>query len=299
MSKVVISKAAPPATKKKLILYGTSKSVKTPLALAYGAYLRSLNPNARTLYWAADEGSEGLPSLPDESWREWIDVINPPDPLDPEYDPYKHAITVSLTDWKAQDPNYELLIWDTQARTLQRVLQFIANKEYFASAKSGDKHVTIGDRGVGPWKPGSPWMNLPAQADYGAIWMMGLRLIEALAAQKMHVLIVTHEEEIRDSKGIGRIAPAAVGKALVGDIPAFLTGALYTEKVSEADKNGKLIPTLYVHSDTNDDKHVAGIRHAPIDGNPRNPIPKVKVGTDLTAYWKKLFETLFPNEKPA
>jgi len=292
---VRVAKAAPPNPHKKLILYGSSKSVKTPLALAYGAYLRTLNPNSRTLYWAADEGSDGLPSLPNESWREWIDVVTTSTPLDEGYDPYRDAITVTMTDWKKQDPNYDLLIWDTQARTLQRVLAFIANKAYFQSGKTGDKHITIGDGD--PAKAGSTAMNLPMQADYGAIVGIGLRLMECLAAQKMHVLIVTHEEEIKGKDGVRRIGPAAVGKALVEDIPAFLTGVLYTEKRLEADpKDGKLVPTLNVFSDTGDDIHVAGVRHTPINGDPRNPMTKVKVGMDLVAYWKKFHTTLYPNE---
>lgn len=295
---VKVARAAPPNPYKKLMFFGGSKTVKTPAALALGAYLRTLNPHARTLYWAADEGSDGLPSLPDESWREWIDVITTSTPLDENYDPYRDAITVAMTDWKAKDPNYELLIWDTQARTLQRVLQFISNKAYFQSGKSGDKHVTIGEGD--PGKPGSTAMNLPMQADYGAIVGIGLRLMECLAAQKMHVLIVTHEEEIKGKDGVRKIGPAAVGKALVEDMPAFLTGVLYTEKKMEVDpKDGKLIPTLHIFSDTGDDLHVAGVRHTPINGDPRNPIAKVKVGTDLTAYWKKFFETLYPNERAA
>src|SRR5690348_6743857 len=97
-----LAKAAPPNPYKKLILYGSSKSVKTPVALALGAYMRKLNPKARTLYWASDEGSEGLPSLPDESWREWIDVITTSTPLDANYDPYRDSVTVANMDWKKE-----------------------------------------------------------------------------------------------------------------------------------------------------------------------------------------------------
>lgn len=292
---VRVQKAAPPDPRKKLMLYGGSKTVKTPAALAYLAYLRTLNPNARALYWASDEGSEGLPSIPNESWRDHIDVITTSTPLDDNYDPYRDAITVAMTDWKKQDPNYELFIWDTQARTLQRILQFISNKAYF-QGKGGDKHVTIGEGD--PGKPNSTAMNLPQVADYGAIVGIGLRLMECLAAQKMHVLILSHEEETKGKDGIRRIGPAAVGKALVEDIPAFLTGVMYTEKKGEVDpKTGKLVPTLHIYSDCGDDLHMAGVRHAPINGDPRNPLTKVKVGTDLVAFWKKWFETLYPNEQ--
>lgn len=296
-SKAVIrvAKAAPPNPYKKLMLYGSSKSVKTPLALSFGKYLRDLNPSARTLYWASDEGSDGLPSLPDESWREWIDVITTSTPLDADYDPYRDSVTVANTDWSKADPNYKLLIWDTQARTLQRVLQFIANKAYFQGNK-GDTHITIGDGD--PGKPGSTALNIPLLADFNAIVAIGLRLMECLSAQNMHVLIVSHEEEIKGKDGIKRIGPAAVGKALVEDVPAFLSGVLYTEKTNVPDPvSGKLIPTLHVFSDTGDDIHVAGMRHTPINGDPRNPMGKVKVGTDLSAYWKKLFETLYASEQ--
>jgi len=151
---------------KRFILYGPPKTVKTPLALAYGAYLRSLNPNSRTLYVAADRGSEDLPSLPDPSWREWIDVWKFSSPLDKDYDPYKDAVQVAMTDWKAKDANYDLIIWDTFAITLEQILQYISDKEFFAG-QGGSKHVSFGDPTLPKGHPAK--LNIPMPGDYNGV----------------------------------------------------------------------------------------------------------------------------------
>lgn len=277
---------------KKLFLYGPAKSVKTPLALAYGAYLRKLNPKAKTLYIAADQGSEDLPSLPDESWREWIRVWTHSSPLEQNYNPYNDAVLVAMTDWRKIDPEIELIVWDTQTEDMTKILQFIADMEWFSSAKTGDKHVTIGDPTLPKGHPAR--LNIPVQGDFNAILGMGIRITNFMLAQKCHVLLVCHEEEIKDQKGVKRIGPAFVGKALTGKLPGKLTGLVYTEKFGETDEKGKLKPQLYVCSDPADDVHIAGVRHKPVNGNPVNPIPRVKVGNDLVKYWELFFNTLFP-----
>lgn len=280
---------------KRLILYGAPKSVKTPFAFAFGAYLRSLNPNSITLYIAADPGSEDLPSLPDPSWREFIKVWKFGSPLEPGYDPYKDAIQAAMMDWKKIDPNIELVIWDTFAITMEHILQYVADKEWFASAKSGDKHITFGD----PTLPKGHMarLNIPVPGDYNGVNGIAKRLFQLLCNQPVHVIGISHEQDIKDEKGIKRIGPSFVGQALTAKLPGWMTGLIYTDKRGEIDpKTGKVVPTLYVCSDPHDDVHIAGVRHEAINGDPRNPIPTVKVGADLTKYWKLFFETLFPSE---
>lgn len=278
---------------KRLIIYGAPKSVKTPLALAYGAYLRSVNPDSKTLYIAADKGSETLPSLPNPEWRDWIKVWTMGSLLDPNYDPYKDAIHVAMADWKSVDKNIDLLIWDTFPMTMEEVLQFCADSEFF-SGKGGDKHITFGDPRLP--KSNAARMNIPLPGDYNGVNGIAKRLVQCLCAQPMHVIIICHEQEIKDEKGIKRIGPSFVGSALTGKLPGWMTGLMYTEKRGEINQQGKIVPALYVCSDPGDDLHLAGIRHEPIKGDPRNPIGVVKVGPDLTAYWKLFHETLFPNE---
>lgn len=289
------------APHKRFIIYGTPKSVKTPLAFAYGAYLRSQDPTARALYIAADTGSEDLPSLPVPEWAEWLDVWRMGKPIDKDpttgkstYDPYRDAIVAASTNWREKDPNYKLLIWDTLSMSCEEILQFIADMEFFAGAQ-GSKHITFGDPSLPKGHPAK--LNIPLPGDYNGINGIAKRLVNCLVAQNMHVVAVCHEQEITDERGIKRIGPSFVGKALTGKLPGWLTGVLYTEKVGEIDaKTGKLVPTLYVCSDPADDLHIAGIRHKAINGDPRNPIGKVKVGADLTKYWAKFFETLFADE---
>lgn len=285
------------AAYKRLILYGSPKSVKTPLALAYGAYLRSKNPNSKTLYVASDRGSEDLPSLPDRSWRDFIKVWTPGSPLEADYDPRAEAVRIAMGDWKKHDPNFDLLIWDTFSTDCARILQYIANMEWFASAKTGDKHVTIGDPTLPKNHPAR--LNIPVQGDFNAMQGITWGLVDALACQKMHVILICHEEEIKDQKGVKKIGPSFVGKALTSKLPGILTGILYTEKtgVPNMDKGGKLESTLHVYSDPGDDMHMAGIRHEPVNGSPLNPIPKVKVGADLVKYWELFFNTLFPTNE--
>lgn len=295
------------ASAKKFIIYGNPKSVKTPLALAYGAYLRSLNPKSITLYVAADRGSEDLPSCPDPSWKEenggFIRVWCPGSPLDPGYDPYREAIQLSMTNWKdpnakindvsVGDPNIELIVWDTFSEDMERILQYVADKEYFSSTKTGDKHITFGDPTLPKGHPAR--MNIPLPADYNGVGGIAKRIVDGVCAQDCHVLLLSWEEEIKDKLGVKRVGPAFVGKALTGKLPGKLTGVIYTEKFGEIDdKTGKLKSQLYVCSDPGDDMHIAGVRHESIDGDPKNPIPRVKVGSDLVAYWKLFFETLFP-----
>lgn len=282
-------------TPKRFILYGPPKTVKTPLALAYGAYLRKLNPKAKTLYIAADRGSEDLPSLPDPSWREWIKVWKVGSPLEPGYDPYKEAIHIAMTDWKKVDPDIELIVWDTMSEECDRILQFIADKEFFSGHAGGSKHITFGD----PLLPkgSAARLNIPMPGDYNGINGIAKRLFEMILSQNLHILILAWEEDIKDKDGIKRVGPAFVGKALTAKLPGKLTGIIYTDKRGEPDNKGKLIPTLYVCSDPADDMHMAGVRHEPVNGDPRNPIPRVKVTADLVAYWKLFFETLFPQEQ--
>lgn len=283
---------------KRFFLYGPPKAVKTPLALAYGAYLRSLDPTAETIYIAADRGSETIPSIPDPKWREWIHVWKMSTPLDKDFDPYKDAIQAAMMPWQQHVPNAKLLIWDTFSMTMEEILQHVADKEFFSSATSGSKHITFGD----PTLPKGHMarLNIPQPGDYNGVNGIAKRVLNMLCSQPMHVICITHEQEIKDEKGVKRLGPSFVGSALTSKLPGWMTGLLYTDKRGVVDpKTGKLVPTLYVCSDPHDDLHIAGIRHEPINGDPRNPIGTVQVGMDLTAYWKKFSETLFPNEIPS
>lgn len=283
---------------KRFFLYGPPKAVKTPLALAYGAYLRSLNPKSKTIYIAADPGSEDLPSIPNPEWRNWIVPYTFGSPLEKEYDPYKDAIQASMLDWHKHEPDSELLIWDTFAFSMEQILQYVADKEFFAPQKGESKHVTFGDPTLPKGHPAR--LNIPVMGDFNGINGIAKRLLAMLIAQPMHVLIITHEQDIKDEKGIKRIGPSFVGQALTSKLPGWMTGLIYTDKRGEIDpKTGKVVPALYVCSDPHDDVHIAGIRHEPVNGDPRNPIGTVKVGTDLVKYWELFHNTLFPNEAPS
>ena len=282
---------------KRLFLYGPPKTVKTPLALALGAYLRSINPKSKTLYIAADRASEDLPSIPDRNWLAanggFITVWKPGSMLEEGYNPYQDAFQIAMTDWKKNDPDIELIVYDTFTTDIERILQYCADSEFFANQKGESKHVTFGDPTLRKGHPGR--LNIPVMGDYMGTGAIAKRLTDLMGAQNCHVILIAHEESFEDAKGISRIGPAFVGKALTGKLPGYLTGILYTEKTPSTDKTtGKLVPALHVCSDPGDDAHIAGVRHGTVQGRPVNPIGRVKVGDDLTSYWKLFFTTLFP-----
>lgn len=294
MAQVIDPKTAP--NYHRTLLQGPPKTVKTPLAAAVAEIY------GKGVYIAADEGSEFLPSIPDKH-ADLLTVIKPGPCVeckgvggtgckkcdDRKYDLLEETRNLAGFDYKrVYGANF--LIWDSFSTTCEDLLQEVANQEFFSSAKSGDKHVTIGEPGT------AAAFNLPLPGDYLAMQSIVANWRRLIFRQPLHIFIITHVET-DDKPGPGkrtRGGPSLVGKALIQDFPTHFNAVLRTHKTMEAQTDGSQRAQLYVYTE-GDDFWIGGFRHKPTEAGFRNPMPVCAVGEDLAKFWRT-FNRVFANQ---
>lgn len=274
----------------RTLVMGPPKTVKTPLTLAVSQVM------GETIYIAADPGSEFLPSIPD-TWAKDIRVVKPgpctacngvgcTECGGKPYDPMSEALNLAVYPWKKDFPNAQNLVWDSGSHTMEEILQYVADQEFFSSAKTGDKHVTVGE-------PGSPaHMNIPVRGDYLAMKGICERWTRLLFRQPLNLFVITHVD-IDDKGGQAGVrgGPALVGKAMIQDFPRYFNAVLRTHKEMMPNPDGVARPVLFVYTE-GDNFWIGGVRHKPGETTAKNPIPVVQVGEDLPAFWR-LFNDKF------
>jgi hypothetical protein len=258
-----------------ILLYGDAGSGKTRLATSLTERFGEI------IYFALDEGSEGLDSVL-EKYRGRIHVVKPT-----WENPFVDAAEIASRDWRKQFPTAKTIVIDTFSNLTWKLLSYCTNMGMFSS-----KHVEIG---TGTALRAS----LPDRGDYGGTHAIIRNfVVQILNQQKtFNIVFVCHQDHPDTDDAGNRLpgGPATVGKAMTTWLAARFKSVIRLDReIENKIVAGKVeIITKIVARTAPHGSFIARINEA---GEKGNPIPVVPVAVDARNFWE-MFDRHFYQEE--
>jgi len=249
--------------KEKMIIYSRAGFGKTRLAL-------SLTPRfGESLYYAADNGSEDLPSI-SEAKRSRIQILKPTGK-----DPILAFQQFAITDWRERFPKVGTIVVDTYTKVILDALQYSAN----TGAVTSEPHYRVGD-------PSNGGQIIPNRGDFRAIAHQSRGFLNNLFLHQAHyhIILVMHEDSklLDGTNAVG--GPAHAGWEMMEELPAMVGSVVRlvreTILVPGAD-----VPEMRVVAVTDSEgKYSSKLRES--DEENGNPMPRVVLDKNPVNFWK-------------
>ncbi len=235
------------------------------------------------IYFACDEGSEGLDSVL-EKYKHRIHVVKPT-----WENPFVDAAEIASRNWKKEYPNAKTIIVDTFSTLAWRLLLYCTQKGMFS-----DKHVQIG---VGTGLSQS----IPDRGDYrGTYGIIQNFVVQVINQQKdFNIIFVCHQDQpdIDDDGNKIPGGPTVVGKKMTTWVPGrFKTIIRLDREITNNIVAGKVeIKTKVIARTAAHGSFIARINENSEQGN---PMPVVPLNIDPVNFWEVFDKNFYTSEEP-
>lgn len=234
------------------------------------------------IYFALDEGSEGLDSVL-EKYKHRIHVVKPT-----WENPFVDAADIASRNWRKEYPNAKTIVLDTFTNLTWRLLMYCTNKGMFS-----DKHVQIG---VGSGLQQS----IPDRGDYrGTYGIIQNFVVQMINQQKdFNIIFVCHQEQPDTDEDGNKIpgGPSIVGKKMTTWVPArFKTIIRLDREITNKLVAGKVeIATKIIARTAAHGSFIARINENSEKGN---PMPVVPLNIDSVNLWETFDKNYYVPEE--
>jgi len=263
--------------RERVIIYSQPGMGKSRLALSLTERFGGI------LLYAADDGSEQLPSLGPEKHSRVL-VVKPEGD-----DPIVNFQQFCMTDWSERTaPNgmpIRTIVVDTYTKIAMDSIQHSAN----TGAVTAEKHYRVGD-------PATGGQVIPNRGDYMAIDSLSRGYLDMLFSRQreMNIIFVCHEEA-KQVEGVNATGgPAHPGRRMTTDLPARFSTVIRLIKKPVLVPGNDIPEDVVVAITDHDGKWIAKVRTK--DETQANPLAQVILDRNPVNFWNQYDAIYAPKE---